>query len=216
VRHRAFSGPSSRSRRRRRARRAALAAPLLLALAGCATFKPPPPRIAAAAAVALTYSGSLRVKVKGEDVRGRSRVLLGFRRPGSIRLEIPGPSGARLVAVVHDGRLTAVLPGDRAVFEGAATADDLDALLGVRLAPDELMDVLVGVAPPRLTRYEARWGERLPRQIDARLPDGTRIEARVDDAEIGVDLPAAAFAPPPHPGYRPVDAAEARRLLGGR
>ena len=48
------------------------------------------------------------------------------------------------------------------------------------------------------------------------LPDGTRLKASVDDAEIGMSLPAAAFEFPPHRGYRPVDAAEARRLLGGR
>jgi hypothetical protein len=38
----------------------------------------------------------------------------------------------------------------------------------------------------------------------------------VDEAEIGMPLPAAAFEFPPHHGYRPVDAAEARRLLGNR
>ena len=38
----------------------------------------------------------------------------------------------------------------------------------------------------------------------------------MDDAETGLDLAEAAFDPPPHAGYRPVDADEARRLLGRR
>jgi hypothetical protein len=143
-------------------------------------------------------------------------VLLAFRRPDAVRLEIPGPSGARLVAVAREGRLVAVLPGERAVLESGATADDFGALLGVALAPGELMDVLVGKAPVRLASYRARWGETLPRRIEARLDDGTRLKATVDEAEMDEALPPAAFEPPPHPGYRPIDAAEARRLLSGR
>ncbi len=164
----------------------------------------------------MTWSGSARVSVKGEDLRGRSRVLLAFQRPDALRIEIPGAAGARLVAVVRGGRLTAVLPADRACLESAASPADLDALLGVALSPEELMDVLVGKAPAGLREYRAQWGETLPKRVVAVLADGTRLDARVDEAEKDVDLPAAAFDPPPHAGYRAVDADEARRLLGGR
>jgi len=78
------------------------------------------------------------------------------------------------------------------------------------------MDVLVGVAPPGLRAYRAQWGEVLPRRVEAVLADGTRLEAKVDDAEAGVDLPEAVFDPPPHDGHRRVDVDEARRLLGAR
>jgi hypothetical protein len=155
------------------------------------------------------------VSVKGEDVRGSTRIMVAFRRPSAIRLEIPGAAGARLVAVIKGGRLTAVFPAHRAVFEGAATPADLDALLGVALAPAELMDILIGLRPPRLRSYRVGWGEQLPERIEAVLPDGTRLKARVHEAEIGTPLPAAAFEFPPHTGYEQVDAAEARRLLGG-
>jgi hypothetical protein len=158
----------------------------------------------------------VRVSVKGKDVRGRTRVLMAFRRPDAVRIEIPGPAGARLVAVIREGRLTAVLPTERAFLESAATASDLEALLGVGLSPDALMDVLVGVAPAGVREYRARWGEALPRRVDAQLADGTRLTAKVDEAESGLALPEAAFLPPPHRGYRPVGADEARRLLGGR
>jgi hypothetical protein len=62
------------------------------------------------------------VSVSGPEVRGRSRVLLAFRRPDALRIEIPGPAGARLVAVVRAGRLTAVLPAERAVPDAADPA----------------------------------------------------------------------------------------------
>jgi len=219
VRHKASFGPSSsesRSRPTPSARGGLLLVGLLLASVGCATWNPPPPRAAERAAAADVYSASLRVSVKGEGLRGRTPILVAFRRPSSVRLEIPGSAGARLVAVVRGERLTATFPAHRAVFEGAATAADFDALLGVALDPGELMDILVGVAPPRLRSYRAGWGERLPERIEAVLPDGTRLKATVDEAELGTPLPAAAFEFPPHRGYRAVDAAEARRLLGAR
>ena len=219
MRQRASSGPSSSANRSRPTRSAGaglLLVGLALLSAGCASWNPPPPQAAVQAAAAEVYSGSLRVSVKGEGVRGRTPILVAFRRPTSVRLEIPGSAGARLVAVVRGDRLTAIFPAHRAVFEGAATAADFDALLGVALAPEELMDILVGVTPPRLRSYRAGWGERLPERIEAVLPDGTRLKATIDDAELGAPIPAAAFEFPPHAGYRPVGAAEARRLLGGR
>jgi hypothetical protein len=185
-------------------------------IVGCATAHPPAPGVAERARTAVTWSGSLRVSVSGPELRGRSRALLAFRRPGALRIEIPGPSGARLVAVARADRLTAVLPSDRARLESAAGPRDLEALLGVALSPGELMDVLVGVAPSGVRSYRADWGETLPRRVRAELSDGTRLDARVDEAETDVELPAAAFDAPRCEGCRTIDAAEARRLLGGR
>ena len=79
--------------------------------AGCASVPlPPPARVADRAKAAATYSASLRVSLKGPEFRGRTRVLLGFRRPDALRIEIPGPAGPRLVAVTKDGALEAVFP----------------------------------------------------------------------------------------------------------
>ena len=188
---------------------------VLLASAACATATLPRPGVAERAAAAVSWSGSIRVSVKGEELRGRSRVLLAFRRPDSVRIEIPGPAGLLLVAVVRQGRLTAVLPAERAFLESEAGAPDLEALLGVALTPAELMDLLVGVAPAGLRDHRVRWGDTLPRRVEAVLADGTRLVANVDDAEAGVELADAVFQPPPHPGHRRVDAIEARRLLTG-
>jgi hypothetical protein len=213
VRPRGPSRPSSSPSRRPRPELAALA--LLLGFS-CATARLPAPGVAEKARAASSWSGRLRVSVRGPDLRGRAHALVAFRRPDAMRIEIPGPSGARLVAVTRAGRLTAVLPADKARLESAAGPEDLEALLGVALSPGELMDVLLGVAPPSARGYTADWGEALPRRVKAELADGTKLDARVDEAETGVELPAAAFDPPPCSGCRSIDANEARRLLGGR
>jgi outer membrane lipoprotein-sorting protein len=204
-----------------RRRAAALAAaPLALAtltLAACASAPlPPPPDVARRAAAARTYSGRLSVSLKGPELRGRTAALLGFRRPDALRIEIPGPAGARLVAVARGEDLTAVFPGERAVFRGEATAEGLLDLLGVALSPAEVMDLLVGSPSPRVRDYRSRWGPSLPRELAATLPDGGRLKVTVESVTLDPDLPDAAFAEPPHDGYRAVDAAEARRLWGAR
>ncbi len=188
---------------------------LVLAGAACARPVPPSPEVVRRAAELSSYSADLRVSVRGA-LRGGSRALVAFRRPDALRIEIPGAAGARLVAVTRGGRLTAVLPGERAVLEEAATPAELEALIGIPLTPAQLMDLLVGVAPKGVRSYQARWGRELPSRIETVLEDGTRVKATVQDADAGGDVARAAFDPPPHEGYRPVDADEARRLLGGR
>lgn len=212
MRPRGLSRPSSSASRRPRPELALLA----LVAAACATARPPAPGVAETARAVASWSGSLRVSVRGQELRGRSHALVAFRRPDAMRIEIPGPSGARLVAVAHAGRLTAVLPAERARLESAAGPGDFEDLLGIALSPPELMDLLLGVAPAAARRYEADWGPRLPRRVKSELADGTRIDARIDDAETGVDLPAAAFDPPACNDCRLIDAAEARRLLTAR
>ena len=203
---------------RRAAARAAV--PLALAtltLAACASAPlPPPADVSRRAAAARTYSGRLRVSLKGPELRGRTAALLGFRRPDALRIEIPGPAGARLLAVAQGDALTAVFPGERAVFRGQATAEGLADLLGVALSPPEVMDLLLGTASPRVRDFRARWGPSLPRDLQATLPDGGRLKVTVENATLDPELPDAAFAEPPHEGYRAVDAAEARRLWGAR
>lgn len=185
-------------------------------LSGCAKAAPPSPEVIRRAAGLRSYSASLRVSVKGPELRGRSRALVAFRRPDALRIEIPGPSGARLVAVTRAGRLTAVMPYERAVLEREASAAELAALIGIELEPGALMDMLVGQRPAGAREYETRWGRWLPARVDVVLEDGTRVRATVEDADAGDGVSPQAFDPPPHVGYRAVDADEARQLLGGR
>jgi hypothetical protein len=186
--------------------------PALAAAGGCATFLPPPPDAAARAVATQSYSGRMRVSLRAPTLRARAPVLVAFSRPDALRIEVPGPGGARLVAVTRGGRLTAVFPGERAVYAGRATEAELEALLGVPLTPPEVIDLLLGVPSPRLRRYEARWGVDLPRRIEATLPDGGQLRLDVEEADRGVELPSSAFDEPPHAGYRAVTVDEARTL----
>ena len=145
-------------------------------------------------------------------------MLLAFRRPDALRIEIPGPTGARVVAVAQGDRLWAVFPSERAVYSGAAAAEDMESLLGVALAPRRGHGPADGRGLARgCATYRARWGAALPRQIEATLPDGARLKATVEDAEAPATPSARpAFTEPPHAGYRTVDADEARSLWSGR
>lgn len=196
-------------------RRVGLVAALVVG-AGCATLAPPRPGVFEAALRATTYSASLRVSLKGPTLRARTAAIVAFRRPDALRIEVPGPGGPRVIAVARDARLTAVFPGSRAVFSADATPASFEALFGIGLEPGEVMDLLVGRPSSRLRSYEAGWGPTLPRTVRATLPDGGRLSVSVDEADAGGAIPAAAFEPPPAPGYRAVDADEARRLWGGR
>jgi len=193
-----------------------LAAVALLTGACASAPVRPPAGVAERARASRTYSAELRATLKGASLRGRARVIVAFARPDSLRVEVPGPTGARLVAVARGGKLAAVFPADRALFEAAADAQSFDALLGIALAPDEMMDLLVGVSSPRLRAYKARWGAAVPREIEATLPDGSRFIAKVEAPELDAALPAEAFREPAHPGYRAIDAEEARRLWSPR
>ena len=157
---------------------------------------------------ALRSSGAI---TEAEYDRAKALVLDG-KSPGPL----PGPTGARCIAVAHGPALVAVFPSERAVWRGAATAGEMKSLLGVGLAPAELMDVLVGVGGPRLRAYRASWGQAVPRRLEATLDDGSRLTAIVESADLEPDLPEAAFAEPESTGWRIVEAGEARLLLGIR
>jgi outer membrane lipoprotein-sorting protein len=194
----------------------AAAALLALGSAGCAHLRPPAPDVARAARELPSYSASLRVSLSGGGLRGRGRVLLAFARPDALRVEVPGPGGVRLLAVTRGGTLWAVFPGEAAWFEGPAEAEQMEALLGLALAPAEVMDLLLGRPAPRLRAFRAGWDARLPRRVEATLPDGSRLRVKVDEVQSPATLPPAAFEEPPHPGYRKLTAGEARALWSRR
>lgn len=185
---------------------------LVLQTACAARFRPADPAAAARALRAQSYSGDLKLSLAGPTLRARTAVLVGFRRPDTMRIEVPGPSGARLVAVARDGKLAAVFPAHQAYFEGDATAEVLEALFGVSLTPRQVMDALLGVGGPGLSDYRVDWGSAVPARIEARLDDGARLKLEVRSADIDPALPDAAFEAPAHSGFRRVLAEEAREL----
>ena len=191
----------------------AAALPALLFVAGCASRSAPPtPEVAQAARSLQSFSADLSVKVGGRVHAPRNTVLVGFRRPDRLRLEVPAPGSARLILVARDGVLTAVFPRARAVFEGPADRQVLGDIIGVALAPSDVMDFLVGVAPPSVIDYSAQWGPALPHRVRGQLEDGTRLDVKVVDPSPGATIADKAFEPPPHKGYRQIAAAEAREL----
>ncbi len=189
---------------------------LALLLGACAHTPAPAPEVAQAARASASYAATLRVSVDAPHLRGRARVLLAFARPDRLRVELPGPSGARLVAVARGGRLWAVFPGEAAYFSGPADVEQMDALLGLALTPEEVMDALVGQAPSRLRAYQARWRGALPSDVRGTFAGGGRFSVKVTQAEAPAPVPERAFDEPPHDGYRLLDVHEARALWGGR
>jgi outer membrane biogenesis lipoprotein LolB len=84
----------------------------------------------------------------------RGRVVAGFERPASMRLEGVAPFGApAFILAARSGTAILWLPRDGRVVRGASAADMLGALTGVSLAPADLQAILTGcvVAEPMPT-----------------------------------------------------------------
>jgi hypothetical protein len=81
-------------------------------------------------------------RASGQRMRGR--VLAGLV-PGALRLEGVAPFGAPVFILVADGgRGTLLLSRERRVVLDAAPEEILNALIGIRLGPDDLRAVLSG------------------------------------------------------------------------
>jgi hypothetical protein len=187
-----------------------------VSLWGCASLPARPGAgVAERAQSALSYSARVKVSLTGSKLRARATVLVAFKRPDALRVELPGPTGARLIAVAQAGRLVAVFPSERAVWTGAAGAAEMGELLGVALAPSQVMDVLLGQKPETARSLRARWGKDVPERLDAGLEDGTRLRLAVETPRLDPALSERAFLEPDHEGYRAVSAEEARQLWSG-
>jgi hypothetical protein len=85
---------------------------------------------------------ALSGRAAGQRLRGR--VLAGLI-PGALRLEGLAPFGAPVFVLVADGsRGTLLLSRERRVVQDAAPEDILNALVGIRLGPDDLRAMLSG------------------------------------------------------------------------
>lgn len=99
-------------------------------------------------------------RAAGQRIRGR--VLSGFA-PGALRLEGVAPFGSPVFILVADGvRGTLLLSRERRVVQDAPPDEILNALVGIRLGPDDLRALLSGcvraAAEPATARaYGADW-----------------------------------------------------------
>ncbi len=92
-----------------------------------------------------TFTAELGLSGRVGSQRLRGRVVAGFMRPDSMRLEGIAPLGPpAFVLVSSAGTATLLLPRDNAVLRGAAPEQVLEALTGVALLPADLQAVLTG------------------------------------------------------------------------
>jgi len=120
----------------------------------------------------LTAEIAVRGRVGGSHLRGR--VLAGFERGGSLRLEAPAPFGAPIfILTARQNRATLWLPRDRRILRDAPVEDVLAAIVGLRRSSDDLLGLLSGcliattsAAPGDVRRNGTGW-------LMAALPDDT-------------------------------------------
>ena len=99
-----------------------------------------------------TLTAELSLAGRAGSQRLRGRVVAGFERPASMRLEGVAPFGAPVFILVARGdEATLLLPRDDRVLRGARAEDILGALTGVALPPADLQAILTGcvTAQPR-------------------------------------------------------------------
>ena len=103
----------------------------------------------------LTAALSLRGRVGDERLSGR--VIAGFERPASMRLDGVAPLGQPLfILVAQSGNGTLLLPRQSLVVRGQPPDAILDALIGVNLAPADLQAILTGCVVPTPTATAGR------------------------------------------------------------
>jgi hypothetical protein len=101
-----------------------------------------------------TLTAELSLSGRAGTQRLRGRVVSGFERPASMRLEGVAPFGPpAFILVSRAGSATLLLPRDNGVLRGAQPDQILGALTGVALGPGELQAILTGCveAAPRAT-----------------------------------------------------------------
>jgi hypothetical protein len=95
----------------------------------------------------LSAEAGVSGSVGGRKVRGR--VIVGFERPGRIRLEGVAPIGPPAFILVADrGEATLLMPRASEVLTRQPPARVLEALVGVSLDPDQLLAILSGCVTP--------------------------------------------------------------------
>lgn len=103
--------------------------------------------MACASVRTLTAELSLTGHAGGQRLRGR--VLAGFERPMSMRLEGVAPFGPPAFILAASGNMaTLLLPRDERVLRSTRAEDILEALTGVRLAPPDLLAIVTGCVLP--------------------------------------------------------------------
>ena len=115
-------------------------------------------QISAACAGVRTLTAEIGMSGRAGRQKLRGRVVAGFARPASMRLEGVAPFGPPAFILVARGmNATLLLPRDEPrVLRGAQPQDILGALTGVALAPADLQAILTGCVVPAPQATDAR------------------------------------------------------------
>jgi hypothetical protein len=96
-----------------------------------------------------TLTAELALSGRAGDQKLRGRALAGFQAPGAMRLEGLAPFGPPAFILAASGReATLLLPRDERALRDATPAEILGALIGVPLAPADLLAILAGCVVP--------------------------------------------------------------------
>jgi outer membrane biogenesis lipoprotein LolB len=108
-----------------------------------------------------TLTSELALAGRAGDQRLRGRVVAGFERPASMRLEGVAPFGPpAFILAARADTATLLLPRDDRVVRGERAEDILGALTGIALAPADLQAILTGcvTADPKPTSGQLHTG----------------------------------------------------------
>lgn len=115
-------------------------------------------QLSAACTGVRTLTAEIGMSGRAGRQRLRGRVVAGFARPASMRLEGVAPFGApAFILVASGGNATLLLPRDEPrVLRGPKPEDILGALTGVALGPADLQAILTGCVVPAPLATAAR------------------------------------------------------------
>src|SRR5687767_9178102 len=110
-----------------------------------------------------TMTAELALSGRAGAERLRGRVIAGFERPASMRLEGVAPFGPPAFNLVSGRETLLLLARDARVDRGAKPEEILGALTGVTLGPADLLAVLTGCVVPEPkpvsgSQHDGNWG----------------------------------------------------------
>jgi outer membrane lipoprotein-sorting protein len=96
-----------------------------------------------------TMTGEIGLSGRAGDQRLRGRIVAGFERPASMRLEAVGPLGRRVFTLTaRDGSATLLFESESRVLRNAPPEEILGSLTGVTFAPGDVQAILTGCVVP--------------------------------------------------------------------
>lgn len=106
-------------------------------------------QVSSSCAAVRTLQLEIGLSGRAGDEPVRGRVVAGFERPASMRLEgLPPIGGPVFLFAAKDGSATLLMTRSKEILRDAAPEAILEAMTGVSLAPDELLAVFTGCVVP--------------------------------------------------------------------